>query len=172
MGGISANTGNNILYGTDGYVTVAGTDLGATEDAIEVEWMVEQYYPEIAQARGPVAGTGRVIKAEFRVKCKLLEWQYATLSQLVGSYGASSDASSEYFGNGTLGTVTELTNVVVTGVTRNDGKAFKVTIPQCYVEVGNISLAEDKETLLEVTFHGLYTLANPSRLPGLISIAK
>ena len=67
-GGISASTGDNILYGTDGYVTIGTTDLGATQDSISVEWSVEQYYPDIAQARGPVAGTGRVIKGEFKIK--------------------------------------------------------------------------------------------------------
>lgn len=171
MGGISATTGNGLLYGTDAYLTVGTTDLGATEDAISVEWSVEQYYPDLAQARGPVAGTGRVVKGEFKVKVKLTEWQYAVLSQLCGSYGTSSDANSETLGGGTLGTITEVTNVKVTGATRNDGKAFLVTIPKAYVELGNIELNEAKETILEVTFNGLYTTSAPKTLPGKISFA-
>jgi hypothetical protein len=172
MGGISAQTGNNILYGTDGYLTVAGTDIGATEDAISIEWSIEQYYPDLAQARGPVAGTGRVVKGDFKIKCKITEWQYAVLSLFCGSYGASSDATSEKIGGGNIGTVTEVTSVIVTGITRNDGKAFKATIPQAYVELGNIELAESKETVLEVTFMGLYTLTNPRALPGYIQFQR
>ena len=172
MGGISATTGNNILYGTSGYLTVAGTDIGATEDAISVEWSIEQYYPDLAQARGPVAGTGRVIKGDFKIKCKITEWQYTVLSLFCGSYGASSDANSEKIGGGVLGTVTEVANVIVTGITRNDGKAFKATIPSAYVELGNIELAESKETIMELTFNGLYTLAAPTTLPGFIQFQR
>lgn len=168
MGGISTNTGNRILYGTDGFVTIGSTDLGATEDEISIEWSVEQYYPDLAQARGPVKGTGRVVKGDFKIKCKLTEWTYAVLSQICGSLGSSSDANSEKIGGGVLGTVTELSNVQVTGVTRNDGKPFVATLPECYVEVGNIGLNEAKETVLEVTFMGLYTTSAPKTLPGFI----
>lgn len=170
-GGISANTGNNILYGTDGYLTIGSTDLGATQDSISIEWSIEQYYPDLAQARGPVAGTGRVIKGEFKVKVKLTEWQYSILSLFCGSYGASSNANSQRIGGGTLGTVTEVSNVKVTGITRNDGKAFQAVIPTAYVEIGNIELAETKESTLEVTFMGLFTLTNPKALPGYLEIA-
>ena len=169
MGGISTNTGNRILYGTDGYVTIGTTDLGATVDALSVEWSVEQYYPNLAQARGNVAGTGRVVKGDFSIKCKLTEWQYATLSLFAGSLGLSSDANSEKIGGGVLGTITEVSNVKVTGVSRNDGKPFIATIPSAYVELGNIELNEDKETVLEVTFKGLYTTAAPKTLPGSIA---
>lgn len=170
-GGISASTGDNILYGTDGYVTIGTTDLGATQDSISVEWSVEQYYPDIAQARGPVAGTGRVIKGEFKIKVKLTEWQYSILQLFCGSYGASSNANSQRIGGGTLGVVTEVDDVTVTGVTRNDGKAFQAVIPTAYVEIGNIELAEAKESTLEVTFMGLYTLTDPKKLPGYLEIA-
>lgn len=172
MGGITAATPNNILYGTDGFMTVNGTDLGATQDAISIEWSVEQYYPEIAQARGPVAGTGRVIKGEFSIKVKMTEWQYSVMSQFCGSLGATSDANYETLGGGILGPVSEVPNVVVTGIVRNDNKAFRAVIATAMVEVGNIELAEDKETTLEVTFKGLYTTTNPKRLPGFIQFAK
>lgn len=171
MGGISATTPNGILYGTDGFLTIGTTDLGATQDDISVEWMVDQYYPDLAQARGPVAGTGRVVKGEFKIKCKLTEWQYAVLSLFCGSYGASSNANSQRIGGGTLGTITEVSTIKVTGITRNDGKAFQAIIPTGYVELGNISLAEAKETPLEVTFNGLYTTAAPKTLPGYVEIA-
>lgn len=168
MGGISSTTPNKILYGTDGYLTVNSTDMGATEDALEIEWSIDQYYPNLAQARGNVAGTGRTVKGDFKIKCKLVEWQYATLSVICGSYGASSNANSEQLGGGVLGTVTEVNNVIITGVTRNDSKAFVATIPKAYVELGNVSLNEDKETVLEVTFMGLFTTSAPKTLPGTI----
>ena len=169
--GISANTPGNLLYGTDGYLTVNGVDLGATIDAIGVEWGIEQYYPDLAQARGSLSGTGKVTKGEFRIKCKLAEWQYAVLSTLCGSYGTSSDANSETLGGGILGSVTEVTNVILSGVTKNSGKAFMEVIPKAYVELGNIELNEAKETVLETTFHGLFIASTPTKLPGYLSFA-
>lgn len=168
MGGISATTPNYILYGTDGFVTVNNVDLGATEDAISVEWSVEQYYPDLAQARGKVAGTGKVVAGDFVIKVKVTQWQYSILSTLLGSYGTSSDANSEQLGGGSLGTITEVSNVVVTGISRNDGKPFKASITTAMVEVGNIELNEKSESTLELTFTGLYTTSAPKTLPGKI----
>ncbi len=145
--------------------------MGATVDAFSVEWSVEQYYPDLAQARGPVAGTGRVVKGEFRVKVKLVEWQYATLSLICGSYGTSSDANSEQLGGGTLGIAAEVTNVVITGVTRNDGRVCMVTVPSAYTEIDNFELNEARETIFGVTFHGLFTASTPRTLPGYMSFA-
>lgn len=171
MGGISATTGNNILYGTDGFLTIGSTDLGATEDSISIEWSIDQYYPSLAQARGNVAGTGRVVKGEFKIKVKITEWQYTVLAMFCGSYGASSDANSQKIGGGVLGTITEVSNVKVTGITRNDGKAFQAVVGIAYVEIGNVDLAEAKETTLEVTFNGLFTTSAPKTMPGFIQFA-
>lgn len=172
MGGISANTAYNILYGTDGYVTVNGNDIGATVGEITIEWGVTQTYPDLAQARGPVAGTGRTTEGFFRIRVTLAEWDYDNLQHVMGSIGADSSGASEKFGGATLGDVVEVDNVKVTGVLRQDGKAFEATIPKAYVEVGNITLAEGDITTLEVTFHGLYTTDAPKTLPGYIEIEK
>lgn len=172
MGGITANTSTNLLYGTDGYLTVNGTDLGATSGDLEIEWTLTQYYPNIAQARGPVAGTGRVTEGTFKITVTIMEWTYAVLTKFIGSWGYSSTAASERLGGGDLKYVTEVDNVIVTGLTRNDQKAVAVTLPKAYVELGNVNFSEDKETTMQVTFTGLFTTTNPSRLPGYIEIAK
>lgn len=172
MGGITTATSTNLLYGTDGYVTVNGTDLGATIGNIEIEWSLTQSYPDLAQARGPVMGTGRVTDARFSCKVTITEWTYSVFSKFIGSWGYSTDASSEKIGGGSLKDVSEISNIVVTGITRNDGKAFKVTIPQAYVEVGNISLSEKEPTTLELTFIGLFTTSSPTTLPGYFQFAK
>jgi len=170
--GITAATATNLVYGTDGYVTVNGTDLGATSGGIAVEWSLTQYYPNIAQARGPVMGTGRVTEGKFSVKCTILEWTYAVLNKYIGSWGYSTSTNSERLGGGTLKYITEVTNVQVTAMSRNDQKAILITVPQAYVELGNIDFAEDKETSMDVTFIGLFTTSSPSTLPGYIEIAK
>lgn len=174
MGGISSATATNLIYGTDGFVTIGtpATDLGATIGDIEIEWSLTQFYPDLAQARGPVAGTGRVTEGTFSVKVTITEWTYAVLSKFIGSWGYSSDASSEKLGGGTLKNVTEVDSVVVTGITRNDNKAVRVTIPKAYVELGNPKFSEKEPTTLEVTFRGLFTTSNPDKLPGFIEIAK
>jgi len=172
MGGISANTPGRIVYGTDGFVTVNGTDLGATLGPIEIRMNAEHYYPDLAQARGPVAGTGKVTGGTFSVTVTLAEWDYDNLSAAMGSIGADSSGASEKFGGATLDDAVEVDNVIVTGITRKDGKAFVATIPKAYVEVGDITLEEGKEAGLQITFHGLYTTTSPDVLPGYIEIEK
>lgn len=167
-----ATNKNYILYGTDGYVTVNGTDLGHTIGDIQIELSTEEYYPDLSRARGPVLGTGRIVGAGSKVTVTVAEWQYATLGTLFSS-GASSDANSEKLGSGSLGTITELTNVIVTGVTRNDGKAFRCTLG--YARVTSpiaADLAESAESGLEITFEALFTDAAPKTMPGWIEIAK
>lgn len=172
MGGISATTGNYILYGTNGYLTVNGTDLGSTIGDIAVEMATEAYYPDLAQARGAVAGTGRVVGGSGKITVTLAEWNYSVLSTLF-SMGASSDASSETIGSGTLGPISELNNVIVTGVTRNDNKAFKVTIAKAYVS-GPLAatLAEKQETGIEIVFEALFTTAAPQTMPMWVQFSK
>ena len=172
MGGIAATTGNYILYGTNGYLTVNGTDVGSTIGDIQVEMATEEYYPDLAQARGPVSGTGKIIGATGKITATLAEWNYTILSTLT-SLGASTDANSETIGSGTLGTITELTNVVVTGLSRNDGKAFKATIAKARVTSPiAATLAEKQETGLEVVFEALFTTNNPNTFPMWVQFAK
>lgn len=172
MGGISANTGNYILYGTNGYMTVNGTDVGATIGDIAIEMATEEYYPDLAQARGPVSGTGKIIAGTGKITATLAEWNYTVLSAL-HHLGASTDANSETIGSGTIGTITELTNVIVTGVSRNDGKAFKATIAKARVTSPiSATLSEKQESGLEVTFEALYTLNSPSTYPMWVQFSK
>lgn len=172
MGGITSNTAAGLLYGTNGYLTVDSIDLGSTLGDFSVEWSIEQYYPDIHQALGPVSGTGRVVKGEFRIKTTLAEWTYAVLSSILATYGASSDANSETLGGGQLGSIQEVDNVILTGLTRNDNKAVKVTMLKAYVEADNLSISKTKETGIGVTFHGLYNATEPDRMPGKIQFAK
>jgi hypothetical protein len=113
----------------------------------------------------------RYSEGTFNIVVKITEWQYSVLASLMGSFTTSSNANSQRIGGGIIGTVTEVTNVIVTGITRNDGKAVRATIPSAFVKVGNISFAEDKETTVELTFNGLYTLASPRAFPGYLEIA-
>lgn len=167
-----ATDSNGILYGTDGYVTVNGTDIGHTIGEIEIELGTEQYYPDLARARGPVKGTGRVVSGASKITVTIAQWQYAILATLF-SMGASSDANSEKIGSGSLGTITEIPNIIITGISRNDGKAFRATIP--YARVTSplaAALAPKQEAGLEITFEGLFTDAAPSTMPGWVEFAK
>jgi hypothetical protein len=172
MSGITANTENGLLYGTNGFIKVGTTDLGATLGDFSVEWMAEQYYPDIAQALGPVSGTGRVVKGEFRLKTQLAEWTYAVLAEILATYGVSSDANSETIGGGRLGLITEIEDVVLMGLTRNDGKPVRITIAKAYVEADNLTVSKSKETGIGVTFHGLYNATAPDTMPGKIQFGK
>lgn len=170
MGGISATTANNLLYGTDGYIEVNGTDIGATIGDIVVEMATEEYYPDLFQARLPLAGTGKIIGASGKITVTLAEWSYAVLSTLY-SMGASSNATSEQIGSGALGTITELSDVKVMGVTKNNGNAFIATIVKARVTSPlSATLAEGQETGLEVVFEALGTPSAPSTMPMWINI--
>jgi len=172
MGGISANTANHLLYGTDGYVSVNSTDIGATTGDIVVEMATEEYYPDLMQARLPLAGTGKIIGASGKITVTMAEWNYAVLATL-HSLGHSSSANSEQIGSGALGTITELDNVKVEGVTKNDGKAFRVTMAKARVTSPlSATLSEKQETGLEVVFEALGTTSAPNTFPMYIEIAK
>lgn len=164
-GPLDASTAGKMLYGRDGYVDVGGVSLGATLGDITFEMKAVEYYPEIAQALGPVAGTGRIIGATGQVKVTLAEWAYAKLSTLF-SMGTSSDAQSETVGGGSVGTITELSNVRITGITRNDNKPFLCTITSCRVTSPlGATLAPNKETGLEVVFEALFSATAPKVFP-------
>ena len=157
--------------GTDGYVTVNGTDVGATIGDITIEMATEEYYPDLMQARLPLSGTGKIIGATGSITVTLAEWNYAVLSTLY-SLGASSNASSEQIGSGALGTITELTNVIVLGVSKNSGKAWKATMAKARVTSPlSATLSKSQETGLEVTFEALGTTAAPNTYPLYIQMA-
>ena len=167
-----ATDSTKIVYGTGGYVTVNSTDLGHYLGEIAVEMSTSEYYPDLARALGPVSGTGKIIGGVAKITLTLAEWQYSILSTLF-SMGASSDANSEKIGSGSLGTITELTTVVVTGFTRNDAKAMRATIAKARVTSPvAITLSKSKESGLQVTFEALYTDAAPSTMPAWLEIAK
>ena len=169
---ITSSTAGNILYGTNGYMTANSVNLGATEGDFSVEWGAEHYFPDLFQAFGELSGTGKVTKGFFRLKTTLAEFGWTNLSAILAELGADSSGSSYKFGGGTMGDLVELTNVILLGLTRNDGKPVRVTLPKAYVEVDAIAFSKAKESTLPVTFFGLYTATDYNKLPGYVEIAK
>lgn len=164
--------GTKLLYGTDGYLTVNAVDVGATEDDFEVSMDATEFYPELHQALMPIAGTGKIIGADGEVTVKIAQFAYTTLSTMY-SLGASSDASSEKIGSGALGTISELDNIILTGMSRNDGKAFRVTMAKGRVSSPiKLTLSKKKNASLAITFKPLAVASAPSRFPMWIEFAK
>lgn len=172
MGGVTATTLGNTLFGTDGFVTVGGADIGATIGDIVIEWGATHYYPDYAQARGPLQSSGVVTDGFFRIKVSIAEHSWTTLSAVMGSVGSDSTGASYKFGGQAMAIPVEVSDVVVTGVRRNDLKAWRATVPAAYTEFGGLTLSEKTESALEITFHGLYTVSAPTTLPGFIEIEK
>ena len=170
MAGISATTKNGILYGP-AYCTVNSVNLGALIGDCPFEMSTEEFYPEFAEAWGPVAGTGKVIAGAGKITVTMSEWTYTSLSTLFSS-GASSTASSQKLGSGTLGTITEITNVILLGFTRNDAKAVRITIPKARVTspLGS-TVQKGENSNLEVTFESLFTGVAPKTMPMWVEIA-
>lgn len=172
MGGTSASTANNLLYGTNGYMTVSGTDLGATVGEFSFEFNQETYYPDLAQAPMPIAGTGRVISASGKLTVTLAEWQYTVLSTLFASYGANS-TTSETIGSGAIGTVTELDNVTLLGIEKNSGKDVKITLIKSRITSPlGATISKSQEAGIEVTFETLSVINAPNIFPAMIQMEK
>lgn len=172
MGGISANTSGKLLYATNGYLTVNGTDVGATLGEFSIEMAAETYYPDLAQAPMPVAGTGKVISASGKITATLAEWTYNVLSALYAQFGSNS-STSETIGSGSIGTITELDNIIITGITRNDGKAFKCTMVKGRITSPiAATLSKSQEAGIEVTFESLSVVNAPSVFPMFIQFEK
>ena len=136
-------------------MTVGGTDIGATLGEFQVEMSQEVYYPDLQQAPMPVAGTGKVISASGKITVTLAEWQYSVLSLLFASYGSNS-STSQTIGSGSIGTVTELDNIIVNGLEKNSGKDVKITMIKGRITspLGATS-SKAQETGIEVTFESL-----------------
>jgi hypothetical protein len=131
----------------------------------------EEYYPDLLQALGPVVGTGKIVGATGTITCTMAEWYYTVMSALF-HLGSSTDANSQKIGSGAVGTITELTNVIITGTTRNDNKAFKVTMAKARVTSPiATTLSKGEVAGLEVTFETLYTTNAPSTFPMFVEIA-
>lgn len=160
------------LYGTDGFLTVNAVDVGATEDDFEVSMDTTEFYPDLHQALMPLAGSGKIIGADGELTVKITQFVYTLLSTLF-SMGASSDANSEKIGSGLLGTVTEIDNVILTGLSRNDGKAVRVTMAKARVSSPfKLTLSKKKNASLALTFKPLALATAPSRFPMWIEFAK
>jgi len=167
--GISATTQDGIVYGP-AYCTVNGTTLGALTGDCPFEMSTEEFYPDFSEAYGPVAGTGKVVAGSGKITVTMTEWTYSVLSTLF-SMGASSTADSQKLGSGTLGTITELTNVIILGFTKNNGKDMRVTIPKARVTSPLASTVQKGEnSTLEVTFESLVTGGAPKTMPMWIEI--
>ena len=161
-----------MLYGTDGYLTVNNVDVGATEDDFEVSMDTTEFYPELHQALMPLAGSGKIIGADGELTTKITQFVYTILAAMF-SFGASSDANSEKIGSGLLGTVTEMDNVVLTGLSRNDGKLVRVTMAKARVTSPfKLTLSRKKNASLSITFKPLGLSTAPSRFPMWIEFQK
>lgn len=164
--------GTKLLYGTDGYLTVNSTDVGATEGDFEVTMNTTEYYPDLHQSLLPLAGTGKIIGADGSIKTKLTQYTYSVLSTLF-SVGASSDANSEKIGSGALGTITELNNVVLTGLQRNDGRPVRITMAKARVTGGiTLTLSKKQNASMDVEFKPLGVTSAPNTFPMWIEIGK
>ncbi len=172
MGGISANTASNLLYGTNGYVSVNSTDIGATIGDFKFEFTQETFYPDIAQAPMAVAGTGKVISAGAKLTVSLTEWQYTVLSTLFASYGTNS-TTSYTIGSGSIGAVTELDNVILTGIEKNSGKDVRVTLVKARITSAlGATLSKKENASIEVTFEALSVVNSPATFPAFIEMEK
>jgi len=175
MGGISSDTPNYLMIAPGAYVEVGGTDLGALVN--EIVWRVrrEIYHPDLYGAKGNVKGTGHDTKAIPELVLTMTEFEYAKLSEAIARIGASSDASSETIGGGTIGKIADADypEVKVLGTTRHDGKAVEVVLDQAFISSDpEVTFSDREDSTVEVVFEGAYTAAAPTTFPASLNIEK
>jgi len=138
---------------------------------IEIEMSTEQFYPELRPSRGAIAGTGRVVGAAGKITCTMSEWNYTVLASLF-SLGASSTANSSRIGSGAIGAITELSNVQIVGLTRNDGKAVRVTMARARVTSPvATTFSSNENAAIELVFEALFVATAVRTFPMWIEIA-
>ena len=169
---VGTGTANNMMLAAGATLTVGGTDVGAMmgETVFTVE--VERYHPELHGVKGELEGTGFVIRATPKMTVTMAETSYFQLSVLMDQLGSGSNATSRWYGSGTLGQLAaaDYQAIIATGMSTCGSKSVKITLDQAYVSGSvSISLSDSEITSYEVEFTGTYN-TNIASFPASVTI--
>ena len=170
---VATTTANNMMLASGATVSVGGTDVGAMMGETTFTIEIERYHPELHGVMGELEGTGFVTKAVPKLTVTMAETSYFQLSVMMDHLGASSDASSRWYGSGTLGQLasTDYQTIICSGMETCGNKSIRITIHNAYVSSAvNVSLSDDEVTTMEVEFTGTYSAGFPLVLPAKVEI--
>jgi hypothetical protein len=159
---ISSNTPTRLMLDA-GDLFVNSTDVGATKSG--GSFVVEQdiYFPELAGAKGALAGTGTVVKESATLAITLVEITMANLIIAIPTLASASDATSEYTTTPDVGPIGSASHVTVIwqGHTTNV-KHVQLILYNALAEGGlTLNLEDGAETAYEITFRSYTGVGNP-----------
>jgi hypothetical protein len=162
---ITANTPTRmILDAGDLYINAVG--VGATKPTGN-SFAVEQeiYFPELAGAKGGLAGTGKVIKETATLTFSVPEISMANLLNAIPTLASSSDSTSEYTTLPDVGYVGTTPHITVEWKgTNTNSKAVHIILYNAIAEGGlTLNLDDTGETIYQATFRSYYTSTNPKQ---------
>ena len=171
---VATTTANNMMLASGATVSVGGTDVGAMMGETTFTIDIERYHPDLHGVMGELEATGFVTRAIPKLTVTMAETSYFQLSVLMDHLGASSDASSRWYGSGTLGQLatSDYQTVICSGMSTCGDKKIEITMENAYVSSAvNVSLSDDEVSSYEIEFTSTYSAAFPTTLPCKIAIA-
>lgn len=168
---ITVNTPTRMLLDA-GDIYINGVNAGATKPTGN-SFAVEQeiYFPELAGAKGGLAGTGKVIKETATLTFTVPEICMANLLNAIPTLASSSDATSEYTTLPDVGYVGTTPHITVEWHgTNTNTKAIHLILYNAIAEGGlTLNLDDTGETVYEATFRSYYTASLPKQRTWKIS---
>jgi hypothetical protein len=172
---ITAGTPNNMMLAAGADVKVGGTTVGATIGESTFTIDLERYFPPLYGARGEVMNTGYVIRATPKLSTVMAETAQFQIATLFGGLGSGSDATSSWYGSGSLGQMAsgDYQDVTIEGLETCGNKSVKIYLYNAYVSSSvDITLSDSEITSYALEFTATYDPANYAVLPCKIEIEK
>lgn len=154
---VSTNTVNRLQLGV-GDLLWNDVDLGAT--GRDGQFGVEQdiHWPELGGAKGPIAGTGWIIREIATLQTQVKEWTIDKMTYVMPALTCGSDGSSEYTLTPNVGYIASTAHKTVKwqGELAN-GKEAHIELYQALPQPGLTRAFNDQEESgIEVTYQSYY----------------
>ena len=170
--GITSNTPARLQLGV-GDIEWNDISLGATGPEGSFGVTQEIHWAELGGARGPIAGTGWIVREQASLTMTLKEWTIANLAKVLPGIASSSDASSEYTTQAAIGLIASTGHKTVkwTGAL-SDGTVVIIELSNALATPElTWTVSDTGEWGMEVTFESYYTAAAPTTRTWKVSIA-
>jgi len=170
---ISTNTPTQMII-ESGDLYINDVDIGAVKGGATFTVEQDIFFPELAGARGGIAGTGKVVKETATLTCAVAEVTMTKLLAVLPTLASSSDATSEYTTTPNIGLVGSAAHLTVYIKTTNtNSKVMQFILYNALAEGGlSMNFEDGAETTYEVTFRSYYSSSTPKARCWQIALTK
>jgi hypothetical protein len=157
-----------------GDLYIDSTDIGAVKSGATFTVEQEIFHPELAGARGGIAGTGKVVTETATLTCAIAEVTVGKLIQVIPTLASSSDATSEYTTTPNVGLVGSSAYVtVMLQTTTTNSKTMQILLYNALAEGGlTMNFEDGAETTYEITFRSYYSSSTPKQRAWKVAIQR